>query len=298
MKTLSNCPICDKDNYSSVYLCKDHSVSKENFSIVSCNHCDFTFTNPRPEDANLGKYYLSENYISHTNSKNTLFERLYQTVRKISIKQKLSLLNTFSNSKIHLDIGCGTGEFLHACKDVGYTTKGIEPSDIARNQAIQHFGLDVSENTNLSQFENEEFETISLWHVLEHLPELNKTIKQLKRILLEEGVVIVAVPNLKSWDADYYKEYWAAWDVPIHLWHFSKNSIKTLFEKHGFTFIKTKPMLFDSFYVSILSEEHKTGKKNLVKGAFIGLVSNFIALFSKNGCSSTIYVFKKENKLK
>lgn len=295
---LKNCPICNNNSFSKVYTCKDYSTSHEDFTIVNCNGCDFTFTNPRPLDDDLGNYYLSDNYISHTNSKNTLFEKLYQIVRKIAIKQKLKLLNNFSKLKIHLDIGCGTGDFLHACKGVGYKTKGIEPSDIAREQAVMQFGLDVSKNTDLSQFENEEFETISMWHVLEHLPELDATIKQIKRILLAEGKIIIAVPNLKSWDAHYYKEYWAAWDVPIHLWHFSKNSLQKLFEMHGFTLIKTKPMLFDSFYVSVLSEEYRTGKKNLVKGFFIGLVSNLIGIFSKNGCSSRIYVFKKETKPK
>lgn len=298
MKTLSNCPICSNNDFSKVYSCKDHSTSKESFTIVNCNACNFTFTNPRPEDESLDKYYLSENYISHTNSKTNLFEKLYQIVRKIAIKQKLSLLNKFSNSKIHLDIGCGTGDFLNACKAVGYKAKGIEPSDIARNKAIEHFDLDVSKNTDLSQFENKEFETISMWHVLEHISKLNDTVKHFARILKEEGIVIIAVPNLKSWDANYYKEYWAAWDVPIHLWHFSKNSINKLFEKHGFTLIKTKPMIFDSFYVSVLSEEYKTGKKNLVKGFLIGLISNLVGICTKKGYSSTIYVFKNEKKLK
>ena len=298
MIDLKNCPICNQNSFTKVYTCKDHSTSHENFTIINCNSCNFTFTNPRPSDKDLSNYYLSQNYLSHTNNKNTFFEKLYQIVRKIAVKQKLYLLNAFAKTKVHLDIGCGTGEFLNACKNAGYKTKGIEPSDIASNQAIINFDLNVSKNTDLSQFETGEFETISMWHVLEHVPELKLTIKQLKRILMKEGKVIIAVPNLKSWDAHYYKEYWAAWDVPIHLWHFSKNSLQKLFELHGFTLIKTKPMLFDSFYVSILSEEYKTGKKNLIKGFFIGLISNFIGLFSKNGCSSTIYVFKKENKPK
>ena len=298
MKTLSNCPICNNNNFVIVYSCKDHSASKETFTIVNCNDCDFTFTNPRPEDENISKYYLSENYISHTNSKKNLFEKLYQIVRKIAIKQKLSLLNKFSNSKIHLDIGCGTGEFLNACKNAGYRIKGIEPSDKARNQAIQNFELDVVENTDLSQFEVKEFETISMWHVLEHISNLNDTVKHFARILKDEGLVIIAVPNLQSWDANYYKEYWAAWDVPIHFWHFSKKSINRLFEKHGFTLVKTKAMLFDSFYVSILSEEYKTGKKNLVKGFLIGLISNLVGICTKKGYSSIIYVFKNENRVK
>ena len=293
MKKLNSCPVCNKQSFLKVYTCKDHSTSKEDFTIVCCNSCNFTFTNPRPENEELGKYYLSDSYISHTNTANNLFEKLYQIVRRYAIKQKLMFLNKFSKTKNHLDIGCGTGEFLNACKKAGYKTKGIEPSIIARNQAIQNFGLDVLENTDLSKFEEKTFDTISMWHVLEHVPELNDTIKHFERILGNNGIVIVAVPNLNSWDANYYKQYWAAWDVPIHLWHFSKDSIKMLFVKYGFRLVKTKAMLFDSFYVSVLSEEYRCGKKNLIKGFTIGLFSNIIGMITKRGCSSTIYVFQK-----
>ena len=165
-------------------------------------------------------------------------------------------------------------------------------------QAIDNYNLDVLENIDLSQFDKDSFETITMWHVLEHIPNLNETIEHFSRILEKNGTVIIAVPNLKSWDANYYREYWAAWDVPIHLWHFSKASIGSLFKKYGFNLVKTKPMLFDSFYVSILSEKYKSGKKKLLKGFAIGLISNIIAFFSKREYSSIIYVFRKENSLK
>lgn len=293
MKKLTLCPVCNKQNLSKVHTCKDHSTSKEDFTIVCCDECTFTFTNPSPEDENLDAYYVSDKYISHTNTTKSFFEKLYQLVRKYTLGQKLNLIMQFSNKKNHLDIGCGTGEFLNACKLNGFKVTGIEPSKIARNQAIKNYSLDVLENTNLKQFEGACFETISMWHVLEHIPNLNDTIEQLERILVANGSVIVAVPNLKSWDAKYYKQYWAAWDVPIHLWHFSKESIEPLFKKWNFKLVKTKPMLFDSFYVSVLSEEYKTGRKNFLKGFIIGLISNIAALVSKNGHSSTIYVFQK-----
>lgn len=298
MKKLKICPICAEDSFNVLFSCKDHSTSKENFTIVNCNNCNFTFTNPRPKEENLEKYYISDNYISHTNTSKGLFEILYQIVRKYAIVQKLKLVKKYSKIKNHLDIGCGTGEFLNACKTAGFKTKGIEPSEIARMQAIDNYNLDVSENTDLSQFDEDSFETITMWHVLEHIPNLNETIEHFSRILEKNGTVIIAVPNLKSWDANYYKEYWAAWDVPIHLWHFSKASIGSLFKKCGFNLVRTKPMLFDSFYVSILSEEYKSGKKKLLKGFAIGLISNVIAFFSKREFSSTIYVFRKENGLK
>jgi ubiquinone/menaquinone biosynthesis C-methylase UbiE len=294
MILLSNCPICSSSNLLKKLDCTDHSTSKKKFIIVSCETCDFTFTNPRPKDNALGEYYKSDMYISHTNNTRGIFNWMYQTVRKYAIGTKLNLLKKTSKKKNHLDIGCGTGEFLNACKNAGYNTTGIEPSELAREQAINNFKLSVSEDTNLGQFQENQFDSISMWHVLEHVPSLDKTIEEFNRILSKNGKVIIAVPNHKSWDAQHYKEFWAGWDVPIHLWHFSKLSIEKLFLKYNFNLIEKKPMLFDSFYVSLISEEFKTGKKKYIRGFIIGLLSNIIGIFTKKGCSSTIYVFKKQ----
>ena len=291
---LNRCLVCNGQKLIKKIDCIDHSTSKEKFTIVSCETCNFTFTNPRPKDESLGGYYKSDMYISHTNNTKGLFNWMYQTVRNHAIGTKVTLLKSLKRSGTHLDIGCGTGEFLNACKNEGFSTEGIEPSELARKQAIENFNLSVNENTNLEQFQNNKFDSISMWHVLEHIPNLNGTITQFDRVLNANGKVIVAVPNHKSWDAKYYKEYWAAWDVPIHLWHFSKETIELLFNKNGFKLIKTKPLLFDSFYVSLLSEEFKTGKKKFINGFIIGIISNIIGLFTKRGCSSTIYVFEKQ----
>jgi len=294
MILLDNCPVCSGINLLKKLDCIDHSTSKETFTIVSCETCDFTFTNPRPKEGSLGEYYKSDMYISHTNNTKGMFNWMYHTVRKYAIRTKLNLLKRTSKNKNHLDVGCGTGEFLNACKNAGYNTEGIEPSELARGQAINNFNLSVSENTNLDQFQNNQFDSISMWHVLEHVPSLNKTIEELNRILSKKGKVIIAVPNHKSWDAEHYKEFWAGWDAPIHLWHFSKLSIEKLFIKYNFKLIEKKPMLFDSFYVSLLSEEFKTGKKNFINGFIIGLLSNIIGIFTKRGCSSIIYVLEKQ----
>lgn len=293
MIKLELCPICENKNIAKKLTCKDHSTSKEVFEIVSCETCDFTFTNPRPKNEDLGEYYKSDMYISHTNNTKGLFNWLYQTIRKYAIGTKVALLKQNSKKGNHLDIGCGTGEFLNACKDAGYKVKGIEPSDLAREQAIKNYNLPVSKDTDLAQFKDSEFNSISMWHVLEHVPNINKTISNINRILQKDGIAIIAVPNHKSWDTKYYQEFWAAWDVPIHLWHFSKETIEKIFQKHDLKLIKTKPMIFDSFYVSLLSEEFKTGKKNFISGFLIGLISNIIGIISKRGHSSTIYIFKK-----
>lgn len=295
MILLDKCPVCSGNSLDKLLECNDFTTSKENFTIVSCGTCDFTFTNPRPLNENLGNYYKSDMYISHTNNSKGLFNWLYQTIRNYAVGIKVALLKSITKEGAHLDIGCGTGEFLNACKNAGYSTKGIEPSELARTQAKNNYNLVVSDNTDLTQFSEEEFDSISMWHVLEHIPNLNETISQFHKILKPNGKIIIAVPNYKSWDASYYKEFWAAWDVPIHLWHFSKSTIEKIFKNHEFSLRKTKPMIFDSFYVSLLSEEFKIGKKNFIKGFVIGLVSNLIGVISKRGHSSTIYVFEKKN---
>ena len=294
MILLDKCPVCLNRNFANKLHCTDHTTSKEKFTIVSCETCDFPFTNPRPKNESLADYYKSDTYISHTNRSKGLFNWTYQAVRKYTIGRKLALLKSITNFGCHLDLGCGTGEFLNACQQTGFKVRGVEPSKLAREQAVNNYSLSVSEDTNLAQFENAQFDSISLWHVLEHLPNLNNSINEFKRVLNKKGKVIIAVPNHKSWDANYYREYWAAWDVPIHLWHFSKETIELLFNKNGFKLIKTKPMLFDSFYVSLLSEEFKTGKKKFINAFFIGIISNIIGLFTKRGCSSVIYVFEKQ----
>ena len=276
-------------------ICVDHTVSNEKFIIVSCETCGFLLTNPRPSKESMGKYYESEKYISHTNSAEGFFNWLYQTIRRHTIKTKTKLLKKVTKRGKHLDIGCGTGEFLNSCKKNGFETEGIEPSKKAREKAINNYNLSIKENTDLSVFKECEFDSISMWHVLEHMHDLNKNISHLHRILKPGGKLIVAVPNHKCWEASYYKEKWAAWDVPIHLWHFCKKSITALLNKNKFSLIKTKPMLFDSYYISLLSEEITSGKKNFLKAILVGSISNIIGNITKRGCSSIIYIFEKQN---
>ena len=224
---LKQCPVCSGKSFNAKLSCIDHTKSKEVFTIVSCETCGFTLTNPRPNKKELQNYYNSETYISHTNSKKGLFNWLYQKVRIYTIKKKVRLLKETARKGAHLDVGSGTGEFLYACKKAGFNAYGTEPSKIAREQAMKNYNLEISSDPELNQYKSEKFDSITMWHVLEHIPELEQTISEAKRILKKDGKIIIAVPNYNSWDAKYYKEYWAAWDVPIHLWHFSKTTIES-----------------------------------------------------------------------
>jgi 2-polyprenyl-3-methyl-5-hydroxy-6-metoxy-1,4-benzoquinol methylase len=271
----------------------DYSVSKETFELYYDQDLDFLITSPQPSPENLGRYYESNDYISHTDSKRSLFEKAYHFVKGIALKNKLNLINNCSSIKGNLlDIGAGTGDFLLTAKQNGWYTIGVEPSEKAKGIAIEK-GIQFSDSTE--ELESNSFDVITMWHVLEHVPNLEIQIKELKRLVKPNGTIIIAVPNFKSYDANYYGKFWAAFDVPIHFWHFSKTAIKLLFEKEDIKLEKVHPMKFDSFYVSLLSEKYKNGKMNFVKAIWIGLVSNWKANWSLE-YSSHIYVLKNTEK--
>lgn len=268
---------------------KDHSVSGEAFQLLLDEKLELLKTHPQPSAENLGKYYESDDYISHTDGKRSMFEKLYHTVKQKALRDKLSLLWQFKPNKGKLlDIGAGTGDFLVVAKQSGWDITGIEPSEKAKSIAK---GKGVVFASDLAQIPSHSMDVITMWHVLEHVPDVGAQITELKRIIKPDGVLIVAVPNYKSYDAQYYGHYWAAYDVPRHLWHFSKTSIKNLFAKQQMDLVRVVPMKFDSFYVSLLSEKYKTGKMNFVGGFWRGLVSNLKAAKSLE-YSSHIYVLK------
>lgn len=278
--------ISDKKHFLSV---KDHSVSQETFDLYHDQTLDMLVTNPNPSSENLGKYYESEDYISHTDNKRSLFEKLYHFIKNIALKNKLQLINTLSENKGKiLDIGAGTGDFLFVAKQNGWEITGIEPSEKAKQIAISKGVLFAARTEDL---QNQSFDVITMWHVLEHVPNLENQILELKRLLKPNGTLLVAVPNFKSFDANYYGKYWAAYDVPIHFWHFSKTAIKLLFERQNMKLIKVIPMKFDAFYVALLSEKYKAEKMNFPKAFFIGLQSNWKARTTLEH-SSHIYVLK------
>lgn len=281
-----------KDNQ--VYLrVKDHSVSNEEFDLVFDSTLDLLHTQPQPSEKDLPRYYQSEDYISHTDAKRNWFEKLYHFIKSIALKRKLKLVNTQLQFQGNLlDVGCGTGDFLNTAKQNGWKVKGVEPNEQARTIANAKTDNEVYNIDQLLKFKPDQFDAITLWHVLEHLPKLDEHFEIFNRLLKPNGVLIIAVPNFKSYDANYYKSYWAAFDVPRHLWHFSKTSIKKLAASHQMHVANIEPMIFDAYYVSLLSEKYKNGSMNPVKAFWIGWRSNIKARRTKE-YSSLIYVLKK-----
>ncbi|NNT71089.1 class I SAM-dependent methyltransferase [Flavobacterium sp. IMCC34852] len=269
---------------------RDYSVSKEIFELHHNPEYDILITFPKPSLEKLPSYYESDDYISHTDGKRSLFERAYHFVKGIALKNKLKLINAQTQKGKLLDIGAGTGDFLVVAKNDGWQITGIEPSAKAKGIAIQK-GVTFAQG--LTELESNSFDVITMWHVLEHVPNLEEYISELKRLIKPTGTIIIAVPNFKSFDANFYGKYWAAFDVPRHIWHFSKTAIEKLFAEKEIKLVEVLPMKFDSFYVSLLSEKYRSGKMNFVRAFFVGWKSNLSGK-KTNEYSSHIYILKNK----
>ncbi len=292
-----SCPICENENFTLFLRTKDYTVTQDEFELRKCTHCNFIVTSPRPTENNIEKYYDSENYISHAESSKTLFDKIYFIARSVSLKWKFNIINLYLNgSGAVLDFGCGTGDFLNFIKEKSsIKVLGVEPNHAAR--IIANHKLHGRVFQNLQSLKDKSLDAITLWHVLEHVHQLNDTLQNLKRLLSNNGHLIIAVPNHQSHDSLKYKDAWAAYDVPRHLWHFNQKTMKALLHRNGFRIISIKPMKLDSFYVSLLSESYKkpyqlkvlTGAKAFLEGCR----SNLYAM-KDNQYSSLIYIAKQE----
>jgi SAM-dependent methyltransferase len=292
---IQQCPVCGSNRFKPFITCNDFFVSGEQFEIRECSGCGFKFTANAKDEENIGRYYQSEEYISHSNTSKGLVNAVYHRVRNYMLGRKSRLVEKVTGLKTGrlLDVGTGTGFFLNEMKKNGWQVSGTEKSDGARDFAQKEFGLEIEEPEQLFQLENESFDAITLWHVLEHIHRLDENMEAFARLLKPEGKLIIAVPNHTSYDARHYKQYWAAWDVPRHLWHFGPEQMKFFGEKYGFQLQSLHTMPFDSFYVSLLSEKYKKSNFALFRGLMHGKISWLNSLANKERCSSVIYVFEK-----
>lgn len=291
----TNCPVCNSADFKNVLLAKDYTVSGETFAIVECNACSLRFTQNVPVEALISPYYQSENYISHTNTSKGLINRLYQAVRKRTLRQKRKLVERLAGKKSGqlLDVGSGTGAFVNEMKQHGWQVTGLEPDTHAATMAKQLYDIELKSINQFYHLPADSFDVITLWHVMEHVHDLAAYVQQLKLLLKKDGKLFIAVPNYTSKDAAIYNEYWAAYDVPRHLYHFSPGSMKVLMENNGMKLLQHQPMWFDSFYISLLSSKYKNGKTNLVAAFVNGIRSNIKAISEVKRCSSLIYIIGK-----
>jgi 2-polyprenyl-3-methyl-5-hydroxy-6-metoxy-1,4-benzoquinol methylase len=289
------CPVCNAPTISNVLQIRDYTVSGESFAIAECSTCSFRFTQDVPDADSILPYYKSEDYISHTNTAAGLVNRLYHFVRNRTIVQKRKLIEKTTGVKTGklLDLGSGTGVFLSEMKKNGWEATGLEPDEDARKVAKKVYNVELVNTAHLFQLPAGHYDAITMWHVLEHVHDLSKYVQQIRSVLHPKGKLFIAVPNYTSLDASVYKEYWAAYDVPRHLYHFSPRSMQLLMEEHGLKVLQYKPMWYDSFYVSLLSSKYKNGNTNWLAAFWNGFRSNLAAMGDNRKCSSVIYVIGK-----
>ncbi|MCS6820506.1 MAG: class I SAM-dependent methyltransferase [Microscillaceae bacterium] len=295
LETLTHCPICQYTHFQHFLTCKDYTVSGEKFDIVQCQQCQFLFTNPRPNEQAISKYYQAENYISHTDTRKGLINRIYHLVRKWTLRQKLHFINQLQPQKGNLlDVGCGTGYFLNACQKDGWHTTGTEPDHHARALAQKQAPQAILYKNIFDLSAKPIFDCITLWHVLEHIHQLDQTLQHFYQILKNSGSLVIAVPNAQSPDARWFQEFWAAYDVPRHLYHFKPKDLHTLFAKYQFRLVKQKTMPFDAYYIALLSNRYKYNQSRYFQSFWQGWYSNQQAKRTAGGNSSSmIYVFQK-----
>lgn len=291
-----HCLCCGSAAVSRAFSCKDYTVSQQLFDIWNCSNCGFRFTQDVPGADDIFPFYQSADYVSHSDTKHGLINRLYHIVRGYTLKSKSSLVKKVTGLKhgVLLDVGAGTGAFAAGMQQTGWKVTGLEPDETARRNALSVNKVSLQPSHELYDLPPDTFDAITMWHVLEHVHELHKYIEKFAEIIKPAGRLIIAVPNHCSYDAKEYKQCWAAYDVPRHLYHFSPKSVQVLMEQKGFMLEAVKPMWFDSFYVSMLSEKYKTGKGNFLRALGNGLVSNFKALSNTKKCSSVIYIIRKK----
>lgn len=291
----SICPLCSSEKIVRQFKCSDFFVSSKEFEVYRCLSCSFRFTQDAPDENEIGGYYESDDYISHTDSKEGISNKLFRFSRTIMLKRKRKLIIKTSGKEkgILLDIGSGTGYFANEMKEAGWKVKAIEISEKARNYSASMFGLEVSSPDKISELQSESFDCITLWHVLEHFHNPDEYFSEIKRILKPGSVCIVALPNSNSYDAAYFREFWAAWDVPRHLWHFNPETFRLFSRKKGFILEKTKILPLDVFYISQLSEKYKRSFLPFIKGMAIGIWFAMLSGIRKERGSSLIYILRK-----
>lgn len=297
MPDMSVCPACQATTATDLFQARDHLVSGREFLIRRCTNCGMGWTVDPPAEEDAGKYYVSDEYISHTDSKQSLADRLYHLARGFMLKRKGKLVDSAvgKSAGIMMDFGSGTGYFAAFMQQRGWQVTGIELSEMARNYSVERFGIRAIGPQQVRDLPSASADCVTFWHVLEHLYDPAGWMDEVKRILKDDGRCIIALPNFASADAEWFGKRWAALDVPRHLWHFSPQAFREFAEKQGFVCESTSALPLDLFYISLLSYRNDGKGMPLARGVLTGVVIALRSLFRRDSASSLVYVLSKKD---
>lgn len=289
------CPLCSSEMISAHFTCTDHFISKEVFVINRCGTCGFLFTQDYPAENEISRYYESADYISHSDTSKGIVNKIYHLIRQLMLRKKKTIVEKLTGLKNGnlLDVGSGTGHFASVMKNSGWSVTGIEINEKARNFSTSAFNLEVIAPDHISELKAESFDCVTLWHVLEHFHDPHKYISDIISLLTPGGICLVALPNSSSFDAKYYNSFWAAFDVPRHLWHFDPDTFGYFSRKSGMKDEGCMILPFDVFYISVLSEKYKGSYWPFIKGITRAFWFSILTVFRRNGSSSVIYILRK-----
>lgn len=237
------CKCCSGTKFRYLFPGKDrlHGLPGE-FKVEECTHCDIIAIHPQLSSEEIEKYY-PQDYVSFPpaiEDERSWFKRID---REIGVEKRCKAVIKQSgrtSGKI-LDIGCATGVFLNSMQKHGWECYGVEPSDFASDYAINRLGLNIFHGYLTDGiFEENFFDVITLWDVIEHLSEPVETLQIISKILKPGGLLVVTTPNANSWERKIFGEYWAGWDVPRHYHIFTPNTLQSLLSPMGFRAFKIK----------------------------------------------------------
>ena len=227
MSTLEhiNCPICEQNETEKLF-------DKDALSVVICNRCRLRYVNPRVNRQRLEAEYTETYYPPDK------VERIRtDNMEWLQMTERLTELEEHHRSKGQLlDVGCGIGTFLHLAREQGWEPHGVDPSKSGSAFAKEKYKLDVRCGDIFdADFPSASFDAIVLYHVLEHISELNPFLSELRRVLKPEtGTLVIEVPNGGSLQSRLQKADWPYVHPHDHLYYFSAHSLPKLLQKHGF----------------------------------------------------------------
>lgn len=235
MEIIHHCKLCGSTKHKLIYEAEDH-FTQEQFSLIRCTNCSLIFTNPRPSQKELKRYYPPSYYGDLGKRFHPVIENVVDLFRK-RLGNKID--SYFPNRGRILEVGSGRGTLLYEMAEKGWTAMGTEYSENLAEEVKNAIGVRVYPTPELKDcgFPDNYFDVVLCYHVLEHLPDPIDTLGEIHRIIQPNGLLVAAVPNIGGFTARLTNNRWFGIDVPRHLFHFTPKTLDRALTQNGFEII-------------------------------------------------------------